>query len=82
MFKGINDSDNHIYEISKLFDKNIFKIKVSNYIPINGSNIIPAKTNDINLFLNKLKEKGFYAVHRNNVGVQIGGACGHLISTK
>lgn len=82
LFKGINDSEEHISEISKKFDRKTFKFKVSSYTRIKDSNLIPANKKKINIFLNKLKKEGFYAVHRNNVGIRIGGACGHLIASK
>lgn len=82
LIRGVNDSDKHISEICRIIDKKKFKIKVSTYIPIVGSKLKPASAKEIGNFINKLKMEGYHVVHRKNAGVQIGGACGHLIAKR
>lgn len=81
MFKGINDTDNHIRELSRLLDKLKCRINLIRFHPIPGTSLQSTSDENIVKFRDKLNNKGITATIRRSRGQDIMAACG-LLSTK
>ena len=80
LIKDVNDSDRHINEIVKLFNRENFHL---NLIPLNAIDEFgkpSTNSNDLEVFKQKLISKGINATIRKSMGIDIDGACGQLRS--
>ena len=81
MFKGINDTDNHIKELSGLLNGIRCRINLIRFHPIPGSKLESSDDATITGFRDKLTAKGIVTTIRASRGEDIYAACG-LLSTK
>lgn len=81
MFKGINDSDRHIKELSKMLEGLRCRINLIRFHPIPDSPLKSSDDKTITRFRDKLSQKGITTTIRASRGEDIYAACG-LLSTK
>ncbi len=81
MFKGVNDSDKHAYELARLVYGLHCRVNLIKFHPIPDSNLKAAPYQKTEHFQNILKEKGIMTTIRKSRGQDIDAACG-LLSTK
>ncbi|MCD4770356.1 MAG: 23S rRNA (adenine(2503)-C(2))-methyltransferase RlmN, partial [Bacteroidales bacterium] len=81
MFKGINDTDNHIKELLRLLNGIRCRINLIRFHPIPGSKLESSDDATITGFRDKLTAKGIVTTIRASRGEDIYAACG-LLSTK
>jgi len=78
LMKGVNDSEQHAYELAKLLET--VKAKI-NLIPFNefpGSEFERPDDTVIQKFLQILLDSGYTAIIRKSKGQDISAACGQL----
>lgn len=81
MFKGLNDSDRHIKELSRLLEGLRCRINLIRFHPIPDSPLESSDDKTIIRFRDKLTQKGITTTIRASRGEDIYAACG-LLSTK
>ena len=81
MFKGINDTDNHIKELLRLLNGIRCRINLIRFHPFPGSTLESSDDDTITGFRDKLTAKGIVTTIRASRGEDIYAACG-LLSTK
>ncbi len=81
MFKGVNDSDRHIKELSKLLNGIKCRINLIRFHPIPDSPLQSSDDETIIRFRDSLTKKGITCTIRASRGEDIYAACG-LLSTK
>lgn len=82
LLKDFNDTDEHLQQLTKILDKDIFKVQILLYneieeLPFKRTSIEKAKE-----FENKLKENGLEATISISKGQDIAGACGQMAGKK
>ena len=78
LLKDLNDSDEHLQQLIKILDKDIFKVQILLY---NENEKLPFKRPSMERakeFENKLKENGLEATISISKGQDIAGACGQM----
>lgn len=78
VFKGVNDSDSHIKEISKLVNGLRCRLNIMHFHAIPNSSLVGADNNKLIEFRDKLNNKGIIATIRSSRGEDILAACGML----
>lgn len=81
MFKGLNDSDRHIKELSRLLNGLKCRVNLIRFHPIPDSPLLSSDAETITMFRDKLTKKGITTTIRASRGEDIYAACG-LLSTK
>ncbi len=81
MFKGINDSDRHINELSRMLEGLRCRINLIRFHPIPDSPLESSDDETITRFRDKLSKRGITTTIRASRGEDIYAACG-LLSTK
>ena len=80
LFKGINDTDRHIKELSRLLNGISCRLNIIRFHSIPGSPFISPEPGETVLFREKLNKKGIRTTIRASRGEDIQAACG-LLST-
>ncbi len=80
MFKNINDSQDHIKELSRMLNGIRCRINLIKFHPFPGSGLMPSDDKTIELFKSGLNSKGIITTLRQSHGQDIYAACG-LLST-
>lgn len=78
MLKGINDAEHHAQELSYLLKYIPSKINLIPWNSFHNSNFLCSSDENINIFANILRKKGFTTTIRKNRGQDINAACGQL----
>ena len=81
MLKGLNDTIKHVQELSRLLNGLKCRVNLIRFHPIPGSSLVGTSDQEIELFRDKLKEKGLVTTIRKSRGQDIDAACG-LLSTR
>lgn len=81
LFKGINDTQQHINELSRLLNGLRCRINLMRFHPIPGTPLTGTDEESLQEFRNKLDKKGIITTIRASRGEDIMAACG-LLSTK
>jgi 23S rRNA m2A2503 methyltransferase len=81
VFKGLNDSPKHVTELARLLNGIKCRINLIRFHPIPGTPLEGTDEQTLQLFKNKLNEKGILTTVRASRGQDIYAACG-LLSTK
>jgi 23S rRNA (adenine2503-C2)-methyltransferase len=81
MFKGINDTQRHANELSKILNGIRCRINLIRFHPIPGSSLLGPDDQVISKFQEMLNQKGIITTIRASRGQDIFAACG-LLSTK
>lgn len=81
LFDGVNDSQDHILELSKLLNNMSCKVNVIRFHPIPGSDLKSPDEDNVIKFMRDLNSKGVVATVRKSRGQDIFAACG-LLSTQ
>ena len=80
LFEGINDSQAHIKELSRLLSGIRCRINLIRFHKIPGSDLVSPSENKMEIFRDSLKAKGIMTTIRASRGEDIRAACG-LLST-
>lgn len=81
LFKGINDTPNHVKELARLLNGIKCRINIIRFHTIPGSEFISPSLKEAEEFRDVLNKKGILATVRRSRGEDIGAACG-LLSTR
>lgn len=81
VFKGLNDSPKHVTELARLLNGIKCRINLIRFHPIPGTPLEGTDEQTLQLFKNKLNDKGILTTVRASRGQDIYAACG-LLSTK
>ena len=81
VFKGLNDSPKHVTELTRLLNGIKCRINLIRFHPIPGTPLEGTDEQTLQLFKNKLNDKGILTTVRASRGQDIYAACG-LLSTK
>ncbi len=81
MLKGFNDTGKHVLGLIRLLNGLKCRINLIRFHPIPGTTFESTPDEEIEIFRNKLNEKGFITTIRKSRGKDINAACG-LLSTK
>jgi len=81
VFKGLNDSPKHVSELARLLNGIKCRINLIRFHPIPGTPLEGTDEQTLQLFKNKLNDKGILTTVRASRGQDIYAACG-LLSTK
>lgn len=81
VFKGLNDSSKHVTELARLLNGIKCRINLIRFHPIPGTPLEGTDEQTLQLFKNKLNDKGILTTVRASRGQDIYAACG-LLSTK
>lgn len=81
LFKGINDSPQHIKELARLLNGIKCRMNIIRFHRIPGSDFASPSLKEAELFRDALNKKGILATVRRSRGEDIGAACG-LLSTR
>lgn len=81
MFRGLNDTARHVNELARLLNGIKCRINLIRFHPIPSSPLQSSEDADINIFMDKLQQKGIITTLRASRGQDINAACG-LLSTK
>ncbi|MFA4936987.1 MAG: 23S rRNA (adenine(2503)-C(2))-methyltransferase RlmN [Patescibacteria group bacterium] len=80
MIQGVNDLDEHAYELAKLMKNRLCVVNLIEYNPT--GKFTPSSHNRINAFKNILQKNGITTTMRYRFGQDIKGACGQLATNK
>jgi 23S rRNA (adenine2503-C2)-methyltransferase len=80
MLGGINDSEEHALELSKLLTDVSVKINLIPYNSVEGLRFNPPEPDALKRFRDILQTNGYRVMVRYSKGQDIGGACGQLIT--
>jgi 23S rRNA (adenine2503-C2)-methyltransferase len=81
LFEGLNDSKEHVMELSRLLSGLRCRINLIRFHPVPGTPLKSPNENTIQKFKNELNKKGILTTVRASRGEDIYAACG-LLSTK
>ena len=81
VFKGLNDSPRHVTELTRLLNGIKCRINLIRFHPIPGTPLEGTDEQTLQLFKDKLNDKGILTTVRASRGQDIYAACG-LLSTK
>jgi len=81
LFKGINDTPQHVKELARLLNGIKCRINIIRFHTIPGSELISPSLKETEEFRDLLNKKGILATIRRSRGEDIGAACG-LLSTR
>lgn len=81
VFKNLNDKAEHVNAIAKLLNGLPCRINLIAFNTVPGTEFKGASTEEMNLFADKLRNKGFNVLIRKSKGSDISAACG-LLSAK
>ncbi len=81
LFKGLNDTPAHIKEICRLLNHIQCRINLIRFHPIPGTPLEATDFHKMEIFRDRLNEKGFLTTIRKSRGQDIAAACG-MLSTK
>lgn len=81
LFKGINDTPAHIKELCRLLNNIQCRINLIRFHTIPGTPLEGTDFHKMEIFCDRLNEKGFIATIRKSRGQDIAAACG-MLSTK
>lgn len=81
MFRGLNDTREHVNELARLLSGLNCRINLIRFHPIPDTPLLSTADPDIEIFRDLLKRKGIIATIRRSRGEDIYAACG-LLSTK
>lgn len=80
MFKGVNDTPQHVKQLAKLLDGVKCRMNLIRFHPIPDSPLLGSNEETINTFKEQLNKKGILTTIRASRGMDIFAACG-LLST-